>query len=799
MGSGFPRKPGQFGVPEGTRIEAFASPVEVKRQFDTISSLEPGAPVPIEQQEAALRWALNDFLVKANRNFEARGRPDLVLSFHEDFSQTEYNYANTYARAFFMGNRTSTGYAGYDDTVRAVVDALIHLISFDPAKPHVAFRAPMQSGKTGFMVMLALLLRLYHARLGRVSRVYFLPYASVGPTEETKRDYAASLHLYANLKIEGFTRTLSAINGGLLDEEQFVKRNTQKNIRAMIQGMIKKAEKDGLQEVTLVIDEADHASGKKSVLGAAIRWLRELAVRDHPVRVRLVLVSATPYEFIEVEACYKIEIIKHPGGGYRGIVQGDPYHCHSWTDLAEHVGLRELDETFRIAKNGVAKSGIVARLIARLINGVDAPTLGLNGMPMNGGRVIAIRYGTSPETSALYDKLQKFCKTNRIAVTLHRHSGRRAVIAGRTIKTIDDVIKAVEGPIVIFVTGLARRSDRFDKECALFLDFTHRCTSAEAFYQGFIGRASGYKAENVAVFVSDKNMETVAKTRRFFLDHGVDVPQIASSRAIRVGADGKAVRRPRAIEKTNFAFLIRDLHAFDPEFCEGLVERVMNSIGGRVRSYDVIRRNGEPGIRVRLLRPNECECPPLARVVPSLRGKDQFRFDLATVLGGSEGWSVLERFASKHLGNPVELLNTETYQETSKSKTRKYNSDGGFINVAVGNFRRNETGDHQGGGSTTSRWDTAPPQRGMSNTSQKALLPEFMFTAVKDGKGNYTVELGSIFLHFARSALDESAFRRSDMASWKPREKSAYDLIANEDERRDAALTELMEKDITYA
>ena len=775
----------------------FVSPVEARAHFDTLAVLRPGAPLPHILQEKALRWALGDIVATFNAHMETRGRPDLQLHYKDDFEAADYSYANEYAQAFYSGNRHSRGYVGFRDTVEAVGDAIIHLLDYDAARPHIAFRAPMQSGKTGFMVLLALLVRLFHKRGHTAARVYFHPYNSTGPTEETKRDYSAALHLYANLMVGGFNRTLGSVNSGIVDADQFVKRSTRRSVKQMIDEIVRRAEREGLKEVVFVIDEADHASGAHSVLAQMMKWALRLAESGYPVRVRFVFVSATPYEFSGLDACYPIEIVKHSGQGYRGIVQGDRYHCHAWTKLAEACGIRELTVDFKVAKEGVRLSRPVARMIGRLLKGVDAPHLGLNGMPGNGGRAIVVRYHTSAETWALRKALEEYCKRAKLDVFLHTHNGRRKTVAGKIIKTVDDLLQAVDGPIVIFVTGLARRSDRFDKDCSLFLDFTHKTLSAEAFYQGFVGRASGYKPDNVALFLSEFNMQTVVKTRKFYDETGIDRPQLASTRAILLKEDGTKAQRARTPSRTQHAIELKDLARIDPAFVRALRRRVAASVGAVLQAYPVTRRNGTPGVRVRTLTPTQFgTCPEMTRIVPSAKGVPQFRFDFQALFGGASGWRWVEKCLSGHFRNPVRLLAPGGTLVGSDGVAMGYNNDGGHINVAVGNYDRNLHGDgHQGGGSTTSRWATsAPAQRGKSNTSQKVLMPEFMFRIRQLPDGRYIARLMSIFVYFDRAVRDDSLLARGDGYEWKPRESSGHLVNASDDERRAILVAEIMEK-----
>lgn len=701
------------------------------------------------------------FVTMWNKWCKKLDAPDFVLDYAKNFDGQAESYADEFA-SFYKdhGKFGERGHVAFDDTVKAAIEVLITLAR---GEKHPAIKAPMQSGKTGIIVLVSLVWRLFAKSQNKKTMVSLIPYGRLGPTEETQKDYRATRNILANIRFKkGDPITLAAANSQEkhTDHEKLDSRTTKEKIRAII----KRAVDAGVPECVIILDEADYASGNTGALNELVT-----IAKSHPtLKVRFVLLSATPYEFQDLKAFELIEIIKDRDSGYQGVVQGRWLNIRGMTDVAKVFGLRELQDDFHIKKNGSRRIASVCKLISALVRGHNAPSLDLNGLPLNGGRCIVVRYGSGVQTSEFLKYFKKHFDHLGLNVIEYFEKGMVDSLTKKPI-TVEDALKNLPGLSLIVIKGAGRRADRFPAACTVFLDFTHKYTTAESFYQGLIGRACGYKGDNVFVMVSDLNKAVVDQTRDYFKATGLDEPQLKSSRAKRVGEGATRVVRKRTADRYQIVFSKLDVH---------LAEEIKAAIRTTIVPYLTMSQDSTGTDILKVASSSRRKVVTMS--AKAVGGKLWFDYDAA--LGGRATIMKIERHLSSYLGSTVRLLRAGQVRSDEKYfKT----IDGGFIDIAVGRSNRGRTGAND----VTSRdgrrvEDKTARTRGRADGDKNVLKADFSFLPMPDG----SFEPVGVLVLFADRVEDLSQLNaRAAVGRFLPRDICAYHQMGDAAEQLEAA------------
>lgn len=734
------------------------------------------APITRNEIKLAYNFIGKELAQKANKmaiDLGYIGSVDLKMKPGSGHLAIDSPYARALVHAFRTRNYASArGYMNYDDTINAVIRMVGILLTSDK---HIAIKAPMQSGKTAIIVLGSMLYRTIQQANGVKVRNALIPYGRRGPSKEMLKDYEACWHTYHGIqdqRSDDEGDTLGDLNNS---RRTFPEKGSNaiysRNTQQQIDEYTNIANLEDADELVAYIDEADFASNENSQRGSSGSIGKLMArcddlVNNEDLRVRLVLLSATAYEFDGLHEHFEqIEVRKLPGSGYRGVCQGDQLNICSLTDVGSALGLRDLQNDFDLGKNGIDRIQSVCKLIAGLFKGVRAPGLGLNGLPANGGRAIAIRFGSAAQTEALIKHWTTFYSHHEVRV-VHHYEDNLTTDRGEPI-TIEEAMSG-DIPCLIVVKGSARRADRFPAACALFLDFTKKYTTAESFYQGMIGRACGYKPDNIVVIVSDANMELVQATRDYFAETGEDEPQLPFARAVRVGR-----KVFRAKMRDRYVVHVNQLDAFSPGLGKVLKQNMAllpehNLL--RVHQIEKKRKTGEVTQTnvLTLKRPSEGYKSPLPDLLVNDEKVGAFRVNYMALFG--DRFDEIEGYLSERLGNTVVCLKPGS---TTRPDKRALDTDSnGFIRINMANVDRS----NHGGSDSSNRDDrrNTPRLRGKGDSAND-VRPELLYRFRRDDAGDWTFEPIGIQIFFDGKSVKDVSEARNGVATLNlPSNRSAY-------------------------
>lgn len=726
-----------------------------------------------DERDRILRRLTKELVDKLNKKVQLKGYKLPVFEMDDSFgSVAEWTYADQVVAAARRGPEhlnKARFYLGRDSTIDMVLETVDALVNGRKEKPHVAVRLPTQAGKTLVQTMAACIYKLVARSMGRQVHVVFVPYGRRGPSKDALNALNGTLNVAANLRVRGFSRTLWGVNN-VEGKDKAYRRNVKD-----IDEVVRTARLAGMDEILIAMDEADWAAGDKSQLDQVLEKYAANPRAMGEIRVHFMLTSATGECYMDLDCVTLVERDFKPGSGYRGLCQGDYLHIHGLSEVAEQAALGPALNNFLIRKDAIEKVGSVCDLVERLARGMLAPKLGLNGLPLNGGSCIVIRYGSSGQTESLEYKLKKNY-AERLGLEVLSFYGEGLADKNGGPRLVEEAI-AGKKRCVLLLKGAGRRSDVFPDACSIFLDFTTKTVTAEALSQGMIGRASGFKPDNIFVMVSDANMETVTKTRERFEETGDDRPVIKSGRAVRVDRNGRKarVRRKGGPKKTE-QFKIADL---PPEIRDPLATNLMKMVAPYLTLVErTVKNVKQKVVRLRKHEPGE----KLPKHVLLAEDNTLF-FNFYHLLGGKKNVARLEReFGAKLLMPGVE--------RKLDGKMMNGNPD---VEIAVGNIGRSGAQGAQDGSNRRGK-GTGVAQRG----GLVRLAPDILFSFRKAKKGEegvlgygkrYVWTPQQMLLQLDTNAVEGAAAasaNRARAAKYKPNEKTTWKRWRSEDEQEQA-------------
>ena len=746
-------------------------PLRGAARTTSVRRAPPRAFQVIDEYLTAIVTTHNDFIAFGDLHPLLKNHREAMLDEFEmgfnpaGISHVPEDFANRFVALSDAGRAGKfPGYIFYEDSIKASANAL-GLLAFTTS--HVAILAPTQGGKTTIINSVTQMARLYVKNSGRKATVLLVPFGRSGPTEETMRDFEHSAGLGAPLYFKSYPYgTLGQVNqnGDFTDSKPSTKRNTQGQLEDAIQQMVDQ----GNNELWLVVDEADYASNLDGVLDTFLKRCDEIHKDpkfggDLPngMSVRLILVSATGFEYGDIDTIAKIIITKSEDSGYQGLVQGNWIPMKGMSEFAGHIGIPELIG-FDINSDYETKVHHFGNMIGKLKTGMRLPLLlndkqqpFFNGLPFNGKPCIAIRYGKSTQT----DQLVKHLNIFHPDLSVIEHFGERLRGKdGRPLR-VEDAVKdevAKGKKCVVILKGYGRRADRFDGDLfGIFIDTTRKYHTAESFYQGLIGRSTGHKDSNLFVLLTDKNISLVNQVRSVFLmtkaetGIGEDVPPIRFQRAFVSGA--KVQNDDLAPQRSQFRLVLDQLS-------EPLRSRLMNNIRQNLQPFVTAKKTGKKDIHGRdvwTVRPKTWAQVQKEGIDLRQSRKDKhflIHNYIHGVFGGFGGMSDLEEVIRTRFCNPdVRFLmpgvtradgkrfmawvngsyNNKDREAIPFKESDYANAYSSYIEFSFGYFGRNHGGD--GGPDRDTR--RAASTRGRDRDKKDILEPDVHFDFVRDDNG----------------------------------------------------------------
>lgn len=506
----------------------------------------------------------------------------------------------------------------------------------------VGFEAETQYGKTIVLVMAKLFHTMWIEANGNDEVMVLVNPSRDAPHSQTEHDEEMARDIHAALRLAPSGRPageiLREIKTGVLGSDNVVvKRATRQKIEKIIDAAFRARKKI----VTLVIDEADEASGETSNI---YNWLAAFNKRHGgAVKVRMLLCSATAYQFKFIDTFTMVSVDKDalvPGCGYSGTFRGDLTPVGGFTlinDLLVAKGAlkdRSL-ENFNLPEwskmnSADQKKGAAAVLAAieGFADGFNAPSVGLNGKPFNGGEGMMLRFGSERMLNELLAIIGDQVAARGIAlVRFYGSHPRRTMKSNRTVARMIDMVRqttvmeqeanalglslcprdyaetmaqvaarlsakeiakrASNVNYIVCVLGAGRRADRFPNHTTCFLDFTANFSNSVAMEQGTMGRASGWgkitKKQSTFVMVSDDNAEMIDICREYFRMTGKKAPinGAGPNTIIMDDEDGKPIKLPRPTTKSVVEIYFDQFEGI-PAF-DGLRRDLEELVGNRVQ------------------------------------------------------------------------------------------------------------------------------------------------------------------------------------------------------------------------
>lgn len=647
-----------------------------------------------KDRRRALRKNLKRFVDVMNVEAENLGLPQFKMGFKEP-QFVRRGYVSDLVEKELRGDDTSKarGYCAFDTTANIVLRSMKAL--FIDKKKLVVIDLTTQFGKTNIINCLAYSIRSYASASGREAQVVIMPYGKQAPTKEAKDDYLASLNIYSDVYFaQNPQLTFGYCSSHLrdLNHDLLTKRTTLKDTETQI----KAAKASGCKKVYLLVDEGDFGAGINSILHRIFN-----AYAAAGIEVIVIVTTATAYEVTAPEA----EVITYhvpPGRGYRHIVVGDRLPLVSWTEIGVMTGIDLNPDPIGKTKRELdaVRHGNMSELIHRFSVGIDAPEFGLNGLPMNGGRAIALRCGKNSNDFARH--FEQYAQDHSLNFYVARYSldGELRDEDGQPVTVTELLAKHPDKYVLIVVKNAGRRADRFPAECAIFIDTTPFYSTAEAALQGFAGRASGWnKPNNVCIF-SDQNVEAFRLMQTVYDETGVlDPCSFRSARGVRVAPPPvikeehrarmtiksyeDTITIPKSISQkvdAAFAEMVYPFAQFSPNkagtkkpFAAGFRLSFCKS---KQRASEIIRNNG------------------LEDRVKFFEGR--LYFDLDALLGGSANVEAIEKLIGQSFRNQVRLKRPgDVHYRTVKKlngnvEEHEFTLDefDGFVNIGIGNSNR---------------------------------------------------------------------------------------------------------------
>lgn len=550
-----------------------------KRAATSTLSLLP-AELPVRLRQQSLREYLQRFIALWNKVAREHNRKHMLLRENVDIDDCLVN-PNVIELARQLYNNKGdfsfidiAGFALLEDKINYSQKLLLALRQ--PGFKNVAFLAETQWGKTIVLVLTALFHNLWAKNQkndeGGEDLCFIVNLRQNSPHAQTIDDFDGTLDLIANVAFRGFDTTVHQANSELMEDLQVVtslmeedaKRRSEieddseelakpkkagkkgpthvvlkRGDKEVIDYIIKMAKlpragRQTYSRITLLIDEADEASGNRSVIDA---WLAN--IKKQGVQARFLLCSATAWQYRDADDLIKVEVKDVPPE-YSGLVEGTRTSVISMTEFAKLAKLDGL-RNFVLTRSGNSENlNMVGSAILACQEGLLSEDHRLNGKRWNGGKGCMLRAGeNSAMARNMADALRPMLAEKGITM-LPYHEGsfkKQEILVNGRIETIryNTVDKMIRAAIAVGVTdycviviGAGRRADRFPRHCTCFLDFTPKFSTMAAMEQGTLGRASGWlkatKHMSTFVLLSDINAEYVRKFRWLFDKFGRKCP-----------------------------------------------------------------------------------------------------------------------------------------------------------------------------------------------------------------------------------------------------------------------------------
>ena len=245
------------------------------------------------------------------------------------------------------------GVLSYDHTVEAAFKTLSHLFGPDP-KHGVAIDMPVRIGKSGVINLIAELLHLYMGSFGINGEVAIVPYPMVASIEDMRSKLAMAKAIYPKIAVDGSKRPLHAASPKSPDS--MIRTRSKLRLWKQYLDTVPKN-----RVLYLLLDEADYGS---EIMGRMDQIMEYGRGRD--IKIMLVAVSATAWEFKDAADLNLVSITVPRGIGYSGLFEGDWLRIEDWTTVAEQYGIKPLLRSFRSRIDGLRIAPHAAELVMRL-------------------------------------------------------------------------------------------------------------------------------------------------------------------------------------------------------------------------------------------------------------------------------------------------------------------------------------------------------------------------------------------------------------------------------------------------
>lgn len=477
------------------------------------------------------------------------------------------------------------GFALYRDAINCAVRVAIAMSKrrSDGKLADVVFEAETQFGKTIIEIMAKLIYTMLYADN---EAIVLVNPSRNAPHKQTTEDYDNALGLHGALYVERPNMTAAdkdeAVISNVVGEANLNRMKASQMVkRARADNMILAANNAiaaGFKSITYMIDEGDEHAGSQSAVNKALKYANDPKTS---IEMRIVLITATAYQFKCIDGFEVVQLRESdlsPDSTYCGTFIAGPKGRRtpflSQTMFDEIAGLGERLANFNIAKVSKATDTdleVIDDTVMAYSRGILAPALGLNGKPMNGGRGMMMRFGTTANSKRLKNLFEaRWLAQNIVCVDFHGgNGGNGGKTASQTIDaalldhvrdialsakytphetpsledrtsfaaepTDEELAAMKKTQYIIFVHGNGRRADRFPNDCTVFIDFTRNPASAVAAEQGTMGRASGHDKPNTVVMLSEGGYAMVEAMVQYYDFLGYKAPiKSAGPNAIKI-------------------------------------------------------------------------------------------------------------------------------------------------------------------------------------------------------------------------------------------------------------------------
>lgn len=663
-------------------------------------------------------------------------------------------------------------------------------------KPHIALLAETQFGKTGILASSIIFYNLWCKTQGIKEICVLINPPRRAPAAQTNKDFnyakqllsAITFAAYPKITLfEGNELSFSLINENAANTMS--KSKTRKNTEAL-DWIASFAQENDLM-VTLIIDEADEAVNLKSFFDHALQIMT-----DYGVTARLLMCSATAwvYRFLERFECIEVDISDRR---YSGTVTKKRTPVISMTALSKLINVPRLatfdlgeatlnfkvhnddmkgiyegdEETLAEARRQLdLDHKMVYDILTAFVCGIKGDSKSkLNGKPFNGGSAGMIRYGDTEQLQALLNAIETRLFEDHGVVILRQFTGysksqsiKSRDASGRTCditisgyQTIPEMVTAAKRvgvtKYIVAVVDAARRADRFNTECTVFLDFTATFGTMTSMEQGTMGRASGWnkitKSQSTIVMLSDYNASKVAEFRRLF-------DRYKEKRAVITAANNAINELPAARKKKSFS-LDRSTAKGDLKL---VFDRIDETIGEAIKwsskPASFVDRAATAKRKAMTAAEREAAWLPkpsfekdyksaFLRKGQSASGQTWLYWNISGILG-NDLMKMIERTAQERFGNNDVKLMKPGYTRGGDGRYlgvldssglhafagRETSNERKFIHISIGNVDRDDIQGPGRRGLTGDRNSRKPSQKS-NNKDGKTIQIDFLFSKEK--------------------------------------------------------------------